>query len=835
MTRFSVSPQDAGFVTKREDDVLRTSAATFRPIDVKQGPDGALYIADWSNPIINHGEVDFRDERRDRWHGRIWRLRWKGAKPKKTQDLTKQSVAQLLNNLKSDDRYHRDQSRRVLIERGHEVSAEATQWTQSQTDDFVRLQGLWLGQALDADVREIAKDMLATQDAGVRAAVYRILADLMDPESDAGHLIEANDAVSILQRGVNDEHPRVRLEAVRALGRLGTFEAASLALQALNHPRDRFIDFAVATTLDELTDPFMTALDSGKWTANTPEREQQLEFVLSSIQPVRAAAYLSTYLANNEIQKDGTGPWIDLIGKAGGAAELSKLFSQAINGGFDRPTTERALQSLAGAQRLRKKRPSGNLNAISTLLDSSDERVRIAAISLTGNWKLTSQVKWLGSEAEKTTSSGLREAAIEALREIGKPAVDELIKLAQSNQTDVRNRATIALGQVAPTLATGYFFKAIAEIEDEAAALSLWRGFLAIKDGGKFLMNDFPEEGVSQVAARAGLLAAKDGGRNEPKLVAALTPMANMEASVQGLTPQRIAALVKKVESDGDAARGESVYSRASLACINCHAIGGVGGKVGPDMTSLGASAPLDYLVESIYEPNAKIKENYHSVIVATEDGQVFAGIEVEETDDELVIRAADNRLIRIPQDDVIAKKAGESLMPTGVVDRLSEQEQVDLLKFLSLLGKPGQFDASKGGVGRVYEVLAGTRAIEREDTERVINGERTEGWKLLWSRVNGDVPGVALTQITKPAAGTELASVYLRTGIEVAQDGEVTLSTTGVDKVALWIDGEKVEGEAVFSHKLAAGSHKVLIRLDGKSIPTKFRLVSRDVTFAAE
>ena len=68
-----------------------------------------------------------------------------------------------------------------------------------------------------------------------------------------------------------------------------------------------------------------------------------------------------------------------------------------------------------------------------------------------------------------------------------------------------------------------------------------------------------------------------------------------------------------------------------------------------------------------------------------------------------------------------------------------------------------------------------------------------------------------------------------------MAQDGEVTLSTTGVDKVALVIDGEKVEGEAVFSHKLAAGSHKVLIRLDGKSIPTKFRLVSRDVTFAAE
>ena len=42
------------------------------------GPDGAIYIADWYNPIIQHGEVDFRDPRRDQTHGRIWRVTAKG-------------------------------------------------------------------------------------------------------------------------------------------------------------------------------------------------------------------------------------------------------------------------------------------------------------------------------------------------------------------------------------------------------------------------------------------------------------------------------------------------------------------------------------------------------------------------------------------------------------------------------------------------------------------------------------------------------------------------------------------------------------------------------------
>ena len=66
VVRFKISDQGAGYVTSEMPDVLRTTADSFRPIDVKMGPDGALYVADWSNPIIQHGEVDFRDPRRDR-------------------------------------------------------------------------------------------------------------------------------------------------------------------------------------------------------------------------------------------------------------------------------------------------------------------------------------------------------------------------------------------------------------------------------------------------------------------------------------------------------------------------------------------------------------------------------------------------------------------------------------------------------------------------------------------------------------------------------------------------------------------------------------------------
>jgi glucose/arabinose dehydrogenase len=77
--RFVLSEDGSGFASREHPELIKTEHVAFRPIDVKMGPDGAIYIADWYNPIIQHGEVDFRDPRRgDHTHGRIWRVTAKG-------------------------------------------------------------------------------------------------------------------------------------------------------------------------------------------------------------------------------------------------------------------------------------------------------------------------------------------------------------------------------------------------------------------------------------------------------------------------------------------------------------------------------------------------------------------------------------------------------------------------------------------------------------------------------------------------------------------------------------------------------------------------------------
>lgn len=101
--RFKVSEDRSGYESVQQAELIKTPHVAFRPIDAKQGLDGALYIADWYNPIIQHGEVDFRDPRRDRTHGRIWRLTHKDQKPVENQPITaKDPVEKNLARLADD-------------------------------------------------------------------------------------------------------------------------------------------------------------------------------------------------------------------------------------------------------------------------------------------------------------------------------------------------------------------------------------------------------------------------------------------------------------------------------------------------------------------------------------------------------------------------------------------------------------------------------------------------------------------------------------------------------------------------------------------------------------
>src|SRR5205085_12537935 len=114
------------------------------------------------------------------------------------------------------------------------------------------------------------------------------------------------------------------------------------------------------------------------------------------------------------------------------------------------------------------------------------------------------------------------------------------------------------------------------------------------------------------------------------------------------VTPAEVQALVQEVRTKGDPARGELIYRRKEATCLACHAIAGAGGQVGPDMTSIGASAQIDYLVESLLLPNKAVKEGYHTLDVTRLDGKIVSGVKVREGNGELVLRDKADKEIAI-------------------------------------------------------------------------------------------------------------------------------------------------------------------------------------------
>jgi hypothetical protein len=176
IVRFKLNDAGSTLTGKEMPDLLRSTNVTFRPIDLRMGPDGALYIADWSNPIIQHGEVDFRDPRRDHEHGRIWRVAAKGSKPVKRQDLTKLSTTKLLDATLSTNGWEQEQARRVLKTRdATKTLAETKKWLAKQTDPHAKLEAMWLHEAFGKPDAELTAQLASASDEQTRAAAARQL------------------------------------------------------------------------------------------------------------------------------------------------------------------------------------------------------------------------------------------------------------------------------------------------------------------------------------------------------------------------------------------------------------------------------------------------------------------------------------------------------------------------------------------------------------------------------------------------------------------------------------------------------------------------------------
>ena len=249
-----VYEEGSGFHSEEVENLLHSTDINFRPVDLQFGPDGALYIVDWFNPLIGHMQYSLRDDRRDHAHGRVWRITHKERPLLTPIDMTQASVPELLGHLEAYEDRTRHRARIELRSRDRdEVMATIGPWLDGLDRDHAdyersRLEGLWLHQSLGVINRELLDEVLASPDHRARSAAVRV-------QRFWRYYPEAGDALETYGRTIHDPHPRVRLETIVALSyHMDAPEAARIALEALEHPTDYYIDYALNETIDTLSD-----------------------------------------------------------------------------------------------------------------------------------------------------------------------------------------------------------------------------------------------------------------------------------------------------------------------------------------------------------------------------------------------------------------------------------------------------------------------------------------------------------------------------------------------------------------------------------------------------
>lgn len=273
----TIEDDGSGLKGVSKEHLLSSSDPNFRPVAVNVGPDGAVYVADWAQSIIGHMQHHLRDPVRDHRHGRLYRMTYEG-KTIPRPAIAGQPIDKLVELLKA----HEDGTRELAkIELGRhdtaKVMAAVDRWVAALDPKDAEYhhhlaEALWTKQWHNVVDPVLLKKQLRSPDHRARAAATNVLCYQRDRVADV---------LALLKVQVTDEHPRVRVEAIRALSFFEQWEAADIALLSLGQPGDYYIDYVMKATMRQLERWWKPAIAEGKPIAK--DNAKGIDYILASV------------------------------------------------------------------------------------------------------------------------------------------------------------------------------------------------------------------------------------------------------------------------------------------------------------------------------------------------------------------------------------------------------------------------------------------------------------------------------------------------------------------------------------------------------------------------
>ncbi len=329
MPRFTVEqePEGAGLTGRRIDDLLASTDMFFRPVDPQIGPDGTLWFGDWCNALIGHMQYSQRDPNRDHKHGRVYRLVHKDRPLLTPVTQAGQPIAELLKQLTSYEPRTRYRARRESRDRDRtEVVAAVGPGLEGVSDPSVLCEALWVQEGFRSVDRQLLTRLLRCDDFRARAAAVHTIGN----EHDRIEGIE--DIEEFLTQAVQDDHPRVRLEAIRAASFLQSARAAEIALMAVDKKLDYWTQYTLEHTLHALT-PAWTDAEQNDTFLSDASTAAQKHFVsyLNAAGPGRAVTKPLNIVADPDAPQQARSQALgELVRAGGGVAHRGEAIFQRV-------------------------------------------------------------------------------------------------------------------------------------------------------------------------------------------------------------------------------------------------------------------------------------------------------------------------------------------------------------------------------------------------------------------------------------------------------------------------------------------------------------------------
>ncbi len=706
---YHLKPKGAGYDVERED-MVTSSDTWFRPSDICVAPDGSVFVSDWYDPGVGgHGMGDMS-------RGRIYRLAPEGSKPSvpKVDLETTLGIVRALASPALSVRHMAFQKIRSLDKkRRAEFTKAALIAYHFGKTQAVRNEQLWL----------LARLFWAAPDTTPDSHLMGINANstLHKPEWEDlslqgirqlgaryPDLAQAPDVVrnKLLQDSTGARTP-IRRELLLSLQSTDPAFAREiiLPLASLHDGKDRFYLEALGIAVGH-HDQKRREIILADFDQHFPEWNDKVADLVWELRPPSVMPTLPKRLTDAKLTPAQRARIVDILA-ASDDKDAGKSLLKVLESDVPAEVRERVFANLKLflPGKWRDLRKSAELTGtIKSLLARAETRA-------TG-LGLIAAAEHQGSLADVTVLVKDNKQPVEVLRAAARTlgtlpsdeSVEALSWLLKEGPKETRPDTLQALGQLARGTKDKAGKEAALEVLETLVVLvytprDMRQGALealaTTREGAIWLLELHAKRKLPQaVKVEAGRLL-----RNSPfpdlqkKALMAFPPPRKLD-------PKKLPSITDLAVRRGDADRGKQLVAASiknDTQCLKCHTIRGIGGNVGPDLSTIGQKASRENLLESILLPSKAIADQYLTWVIETKKGVVVTGLLVEDTADHVTLRDANAKDTTIDKKDIESRsKSQTSLMPSDLLAYMTEDDLVDMVEYLLSLKTPANVDKPK-------------------------------------------------------------------------------------------------------------------------------------------